>query len=62
MSQSAVHTELRRIDPGCTYDMNDNPDNRQAIGYYLTDLTLDVLAGKVRHVSLSVHRVEPEET
>ena len=53
------HVELRCINPACTYDMREDRDTRNAVANYLKQLVVDVRNDRIRHVSLSVHRVSP---
>lgn len=58
---SQEHRELRCTNPACTYDMRDDRDTVLAIVDYLVGLSADVDDGKVRHVSVSVHRADCRE-
>jgi hypothetical protein len=51
--------ELSCTNPGCTFDMREDRDTRNAVANYLKQLAVDVRNDRVRHVSLSVHRVLP---
>lgn len=61
MTDVQVHKELRCISPHCTFDMR---DHREAIQWsidYLIGLTVDLDDDKIRHLSVSVHRVGPTQ-
>ena len=58
MSNVVVHRELRCKLPGCTADMRNDTETRNAVSDYLIDLATAVELNQVRHVSVSVHRAE----